>query len=147
MGCFHPGVLILRSALWIAYDGKPEVCWLESGLHILANQNLNDDDSLRVQRARDLIEPMQGWSLHELRPHLERACSDHQDNVTDRETLCMHREETQYGTVSSSILAIKPGLQQSCYLYADGHPCEAAYHDYSYLFTSTQNSPLDSLPL
>ncbi len=131
---FNLLVLNAESALWIAYDGEPEISWLEPGLHILANRNLNDAASLRVQRARNLIEPVQHWSLDDLVPHLERTCGDHQDNVTDRDTLCMHRDETQYGTVSSSILAIGSGLQQSRYFYASGHPCEIAYQDYSHLF-------------
>jgi uncharacterized protein with NRDE domain len=134
---FNLLVMDAESALWIAYDGKPEMFWLEPGLHILANRNLNDGQSLRVQRARDLIEPVQSQPLHELMLHLEGVCRDHQDNVADRETLCMHRDDTQYGTVSSSILAIAPGLQQSRYLYASGHPCTAAYQDYSFLFTQT----------
>lgn len=126
-----------ESAVWVAYDGKPKVSWLKPGLHILANRNLNDDESLRVQRAHDLIEPVQDRLLHDLIPHLEVACGDHQDGVADRETLCMHREETQYGTVSSSILAIASSLLQSRYLYANGHPCEVTYYDYSYLFACT----------
>lgn len=134
---FNLLVMDTESALWIAYDGKPEVFWLEPGLHILANRNLNDGESLRVQRARDLVEPVQSRPLNELRSHLERACSDHQADVADRETLCMHREKTRYGTVSSSILAIAPDLQHSRYLYAHGHPCKSTYHDYSYLFTFT----------
>lgn len=141
---FNLLVVNAESALWIAYiayDSKPNICWLQPGLHILANRNLNDDPSPRVQRARDLIEPVQHWSFDALLPHLERACRDHQDEVTDRETLCMHREQTQYGTVSSSILAIAPSLQQSRYLYAGGHPCEVDYRDYSHLFSQNLLAP------
>jgi hypothetical protein len=131
---FNLLVMDAESALWIAYDGKPEILRMEPGLNILANRNLNDGQSLRVQRARELLEPTQYFPLDELIPYLERTCSDHQEDVADRETLCLHRDHTQYGTVSSSILAIAPGLQQSRYLYASGHPCEAVYQDYSHLF-------------
>lgn len=131
---FNLLVMDAESAIWVAYDGEPKLSWLEPGLHILANRNLNDLESLRVQRARDLIEPIQNPSLEQLLPHLMRTCGDHQHGVTDRETLCMHRDQTQYGTVSSTILAIAPNLQQSAYFYTSSHPCETPYQDYSSLF-------------
>ncbi len=137
---FNLLVMGAESALWVAYDGKPEIVWLEPGLHILANRNLNDNESLRVQRARELVGPVQDHRLDELMSHLKHACCDHQDHVTDRETLCMHRDHTAYGTVSSSILAVASSLQQSQYFYAGGYPCEVSYQDYSYLFA--QNSQL-----
>lgn len=137
---FNLLVMDTVSALWIAYDGKPEISWLEPGLHILANRDLNDCQSLRVQRARSLIEPVQTYPLPELMPYLERACSDHQSDVADRETICMHRVDAHYGTVSSSILAITSDLQRSRYLYVGGHPCEAVYQDYSCLFM--QDAPV-----
>jgi hypothetical protein len=136
---FNLLVMNIESALWIAYDGQPKMCWLEPGMHILANRNLNDVQSLRVQRARKLIEPFQHGPLDELIPHLKHTCRDHQDDVTGRDALCMHRDDTQYGTVSSSILAITSGLKCSRYLYANGHPCATIYQDYSFLFTS--NTP------
>lgn len=132
---FNLLVIAAESAIWIGYDEKLEMSWLEPGLHILANRNLNDGQSFRVHRARSLIEPVQHRPLDRLMPYLKRACSDHQDDVSDRETLCLHRDGTQYGTVSSSILAIAPDLQQSRYLYSSGHPCGVAYQDYSFLFT------------
>lgn len=132
---FNLLVMDAEAALWIAYDGKPVVHQLKPGLHILANRDLNDGESLRVKRALDLIESVPDRSLEELIPYLKRVCSDHQDDVTDRDTLCMHREHTQYGTVSSTLLAVAPDLHQSQYFYAGGHPCETDYHDYSYLFS------------
>ncbi len=138
---FNLMVMDAESALWIAYDGKPDIHVLKPGLHILANRNLNDTESVRTQRARELIEPVQYHPLDDLMPYLERACRDHQEEVTDRDTLCMHRENTKYGTVSSSMLAIAPRLQQSRYLYADAHPCETTYQDYSDFFTADTPCP------
>jgi hypothetical protein len=106
------------SALWIAYDSHPAMSWLEPGLHVLANRDVNDGESRRVQRARDLVEPVQHLPLDKLLSYLQRICCDHQNDVTDREAICMHRDETQYGTVSSSILAMAPDLEKSRYLYA-----------------------------
>ena len=131
---FNLLVMDAEAALWVAYDGKPDFTWLEPGLHILGNRDLNEEESLRAQRARGLIEPYQNGPLEALMPHLQCLCRDHQDDVAERDALCMHRDETQYGTVSSSILALAPALPQSRYLYADGHPCMVAYQDYSFLF-------------
>lgn len=128
---FNLMVMNADSALWIAYDGKPNIHVLTPGLHILANRDLNDAHSVRIQRARELIEPVQYRSLDDLMPYLKHACRDHQEAIADRDTICMHRENAKYGTVSSSILAIAPNLQQSRYLYADAHPCESEYRDYS----------------
>jgi hypothetical protein len=67
---------------------------------------------------------------------LERVCRDHEEGVRDRETICMHRPHDNYGTVSSTILALTPDLQGSVYRYADGPPCVTPYKEYSLLFTS-----------
>jgi hypothetical protein len=137
---FNLLVMNAESALWIAYDGHPTISWLEPGVHILANRDLNDSESRRVQRARDLVEPVQHWPLDELLLDLQRTCRDHQHDVTDREALCLHRDETQYGTVSSSILAMASNLENSRYLYTSGHPCVSIYQDYSFLFLHSSSA-------
>jgi hypothetical protein len=48
----------------------------------------------------------------------------------------MHRPKENYGTVSSTIMAITPNLQGSIYRYAEGHPCLAAYKEYTLPFAS-----------
>ena len=133
------------TALWIAYDGKPEVCLLEPGMHILANKNLNDMETLRVRRAQHLLDAAGQVQLEDVLPCLARVCGDHEPGVQEREHLCLHRSDEMYGTVSSTILAISPQRHKSIYYYASGHPCRTAYQDYSAYLISPQK-PSWTLP-
>lgn len=121
---------------WMAYDGKPETRRLLPGLYILANGNLNDFETVRIRRARQLLQSSQHVQLDRLLPLLEQVCRDHEAGVQDRDTICMHREDEQYGTVSSTIIALSPTLHHSIYHYAEHHPCCHPYQDYSSLFTA-----------
>ena len=133
---FNLLVLDTKSAFWTAYDGKPETQKLGPGLHILANQNLNDCTARRVRRARQLLSGTGAPNFQALFPHLERFCRDHEHGVEDRETICMHRHNKKYGTVSSTILAVSRDIESSIYRYADRHPCLQHYDDYSSLLST-----------
>jgi len=121
--------------LWAAYEGKPAMQRLEAGLHILANGNVNDFETVRIRRARRLLQhaAYPEWRHYFLL--LEEVCRDHESGVKDRETICMHRDKERYGTVSSTILALTPGIAGSVYRYAAGHPCTTLYQDHSSLLT------------
>lgn len=124
-----------QTLLWAAYDDKPHLHRLPPGLHILANGNLNDVETVRIRRARRLLSGAAQTDVPRCLPLLEQVCRDHESGVKDRETMCMHREPERYGTVSSTILAVTPDLRGSVYRYAAGHPCDTAYRDYSLLLT------------
>ena len=124
-----------HTALWVAYDGKPEVQSIEPGFHILANGNLNDMTKARPQRAQQLLHSHVSDGTAATLSRMQDICSDHESDMTDRDALCMHRDSKQYGTVSSTILAIASTRWQSQYHYADQHPCQADYQDYSTFFT------------
>ncbi len=135
---YNPFNLLIANeheAWWISYDGVPCPHPLPPGLHILANGNINDVDTVRIRRARRLLEQNVHTELHTLLPLLERVCQDHEAGVQDRETICMHRPQDNYGTVSSTVLALRPETEGSVYRYADGAPCLTPYKDYSYLFS------------
>jgi uncharacterized protein with NRDE domain len=119
---------------WTAYDGKPETRRLSPGLYILANGNLNDLETVRIRRARQLLQSSQHIQLDRLLPLLEQVCRDHEAGVQDRDTICMHRKDEQYGTVSSTIMALAPTLHDSIYRYTERHPCCQPYQDCSSLF-------------
>ena len=124
-----------RDLLWAAYEGKPAIQPLEAGLHILANGNVNDFETVRIRRARRLLQHAAYTEWRHYLPHLEEVCRDHESGVKDRETICMHRDYERYGTVSSTILALTPEMTGSVYRYAVGNPCTALYQDYSSLLT------------
>jgi uncharacterized protein with NRDE domain len=136
---YNPFNLLLvdhDEAFWIAYEGKPETRHLQPGLYLLANGNLNDFETVRIRRARRLLQGPYQTPLARLLPLLEHVCRDHEAGVQDRETICMHREDEQYGTVSSTIIALSTTLSHSIYRFAEHHPCCHPYRDYSALFTS-----------
>lgn len=120
---------------WIAYHDKPYIYKLKPGLHILANGNINDFNTIRIRRVQRLTKNYTDITLQELLPLLEDVCRDHETAVQDHETICMHRAQENYGTVSSTLLALhstkceKPHV----YYYAEGHPCTIPYQDYSSL--------------
>lgn len=124
------------SAFWTAYNGQPETRQLEPGLHILANGNVNDIETVRIRRARQLLQGPEHAQLHMLIPLLEQVCRDHEEGVQNRETICMHREDETYGTVSSTILALSTNKHDGIYRYAESHPCRSSYQDFSRFFTS-----------
>jgi hypothetical protein len=109
--------------LWAAYEGKASLHCLEPGLHILANGNINDFETVRIRRARRLLQQATYTEWRRCLPLLEQVCRDHEGGVKNRETICMHRDYERYGTVSSTILALTPTVAGSVYRYAAGHPC------------------------
>jgi uncharacterized protein with NRDE domain len=120
---------------WTAYEGKPKTQRLQPGLYILANGNLNDLETVRIRRARQLLQSPKYLQVERLLPLLEQVCRDHEAEVQDRDTICMHRDNERYGTVSSTIIALSSMLHQSIYRYAEHQPCCNPYQDYSTLFT------------
>jgi uncharacterized protein with NRDE domain len=119
-----------QEAVWIAYDGSPKIHRLEPGIHILANGDLNDLETVRIRRARRLLQRNVDIQLHTLLSHLEQVCMDHESGVDARQTICLHRPTENYGTVSSTIIALTPDFCDSVYRYAEGPPCSTPYKDY-----------------
>lgn len=140
-GRYNPFNLLVmdhNEALWIAYDDGARTQPLPSGLHILANGDINDFETVRIRRARQLLEGSASTDLAAMLPLLERVCRDHEEGVPDRETICMHRQHESYGTVSSTILALSPTQRGNLYWYAEGHPCMTPYKDYAFLLAPPQ---------
>ena len=71
--------------------------------------------------------------LQTLLPLLEDVCRDHELGAQERETICMHRPKDNYGTVSSTILALSSDLHHSVYRYGNGSPCVEPYDEFSFL--------------
>jgi uncharacterized protein with NRDE domain len=125
-----------EEAVWIAYEDIPKMHRIESGLHILANGDVNDFETVRIRRARHLLLHNVDTKLHTLLPYLEQVCKDHESGGEEQENICMHRPTENYGTVSSTILALSSDLGSSVYRYADGHPCTTPYTEYKLPFSS-----------
>lgn len=132
---FNLLIMDARELIWATYDETVALHALEAGLHILANGNIDDFETVRIRRARHLLRQTTVPELRDCLPLLEQVCRDHESGVKERETICMHREQERYGTVSSTILAITSNGDGSVYRYASGHPCTVTYNDYSSLLT------------
>ncbi len=133
---FNLLVLDRHVALYIAYEGKPAIRPLDPGLHILANQDVNDTKSDRIRRARQLVGDAESVRIEQVMPRLERVCRDHDADIQDGQSICIHRHDNLYGTVSSTLLALSTQRHKSIYRYAHCHPCRTSYQDYSSYLTA-----------
>jgi hypothetical protein len=101
---------------------KASIHRLEPGLHILANGNINDFETVRIRRARRLLQYAPYTEWQRCLSLLQQVCRDHESGVKDRETICMHRDHERYGTVSSTILALTLRLLAVCITMPQGSP-------------------------
>ena len=128
---------------YIAYnEGDITIRALPPGRYLLTNSSVMD---LSWHTPAGLGEPLtdpQPESLDALLGGLQAVCRSHQevDRVVDapnehrgNRAICVHASE-QYGTVSSSLLAIGRERSTSRYLHAEGAPCCTPYRDVSGLF-------------
>lgn len=121
-----------------------EITELADGLHVLANDRMGSPEFPKSARAEALVLPHTRSPWDELVPALAHVLADHArpaleevpeppegalfDRATLRElqALCIHT--AVYGTRSATILALEPG-RVARYLYADGPPCTAPFHE------------------
>ena len=128
---------------YVAYnEGEITIRELDPGRYMLTNSSLIDLASLTPAGLADLLtEPAPG-SLDLLLGMLQGVCKSHQEieRVVDapnehrgNRALCVHASD-EYGTVSSTLLAIGREFSRSRYLHAEGAPCRTPYQDFSALF-------------
>ncbi len=116
--------VVLQAGDWLRVRPLPP------GVHVLANDDVNDASEPRVGHAM--------WWLH------ERTYSESRECVAALKELCAmsgkggpaicFRGETR-GTVSSSILALRDPLSEGAYLHAQGPPDRTPYADHSHLLS------------
>lgn len=103
---------------------------LSRGIHVIANRGLNDPDDARVRRARKQVQamPQESPSVTNWIRDSQRILAIHTDG--EQPGLCLHRT-VEWGTVSSTIVALAAERGRSKYFYAPGPPCLTAFTDYS----------------
>jgi uncharacterized protein with NRDE domain len=120
-------------------DGdEPRVERLPPGLHILENYPPGTD-SPKVAHVRSLLSGVEGLKGDELVGRLRAVVSNHQPppeppgggdvaawRPVEASAACVHSE--LYGTRWSGIVTVAEGGRPR-FLYADGHPCTAAWAD------------------
>lgn len=114
---------------FVTYHGEAsETVELEGQTHVLANLDVDDPTSPRVQRTRDLLATVAYPDLETALTALQRIAADHEE--VEGQSICLHGEKV--GTVSSTIIALAEAFPaQSHFLYRAGRPCEGPYEDYS----------------
>jgi uncharacterized protein with NRDE domain len=108
---------------WVA-TWRGDVQALDRGAHVLTNRGALDDPALPVvQRARALLDPINvgALSLEPLLAALGALCADGQGP----DPIC--RVGGEYGTVSSSLIALGQNGRTAAYWHAEGPPSEAPY--------------------
>jgi Transport and Golgi organisation 2 len=128
----------------VAYnEGEITIRELDPGRYMLTNSSLIDLASITPAGLGDLLRGPAPGSLDVLFGMLQEVCKTHHEieRVVDapnehrgNRALCVHASD-QYGTVSSSLLAIGRKFSTSRYLHAEGAPCQTPYRDFSALFT------------
>jgi uncharacterized protein with NRDE domain len=135
-----------RERAYVAYnEGENPIRELDPGRYMLTNSSLIDLTMVTPDGLGDLLrEPVPG-SPDVLFSRLQEVCRIHHEieRVVDppnehrgNRALCVHASE-QYGTVSSSLLAISHDFSTSRYLHAEGPPCQTPYRDFSTLLRAS----------
>jgi uncharacterized protein with NRDE domain len=115
---------------------------LDPGRYMLTNSSLIDLEVVTPAGLGDLLREPAPGTLEALFGTLQEVCKTHQElpRVVDPpnehrgdRAICVHTSD-QYGTVSSSLLAIGREFSASRYLHAEGAPCHTPYEDFSALF-------------
>jgi len=131
-----------------ANEGDITIRELGPGKYLLTNSSLIDLSRHMPAGIGDLLSGPAPKSLDALFATFQAVCQCHQEveRVVDapnehrgNRAICVHTSE-QYGTVSSSLLAIGGALSTSHYLHAEGPPCLTPYCDFSALFIGANPS-------
>jgi hypothetical protein len=131
-------VLADRERAVVLHGGDWLSVWpLPPGLHVLTNHDLNDAG-----------DPRTVWSLSWL---AGRDYDSSRDCLTALKELCGQRggegppiclDRGDRGTVSSTLIALRPTLADSVYLHAQGAPDRTPYDDYSHLLRELSGAAL-----
>jgi len=114
---------------WVVHsDTEQEVLPLEDGLNIIGNQDLNDPTDDRVRLAHRLLTLQM---LDSPVKFLAVASKVFARTPTPGGRASMIMRAPDYGTVSSTLIALSPKPRDAIFQYAAGAPDEAKYEDYS----------------
>ena len=115
-------VVVLQAGDWL------RVRFLPPGIHVLTAHDVNDASDPRLGHAHWWLSERGYATASQCVSSLQELCA--QPGNSDP-PMCLHGEHG--GTVSSSIVALRPELSRSTYLHAQGSPDRTPYADYSHL--------------
>jgi len=102
---------------------------LRPGLHVLANGDVDDEGDRRVRHALRWLARHEPRRAADCIEALQMLCA--QGGGNGDPPMCFQGADR--GTVSSTIVVLRPTLEQSVYLHAQGPPDCTPYVDYSLL--------------
>lgn len=140
-------LLLLTREQVVFMEGGNELCTttLRPGIHVITNGRVNDPADERIVRALHEFETLdpQAHRIERWFSELMRVAS--LPAGEEAPAICL--TGPQWGTVSSTVIALTDDPGQAHYYYASGPPSETAYEDVSPLFRQllTMNSDDDKL--
>ena len=132
-GAFNPFQAVLcdgRLLYMVKYLDAPVTAHLAAGVHIFSNwDELPDVAAYKDTLVRGRVTALDREAgIGEIAPALIGLLSDHTGDEWHHR-LCVHTDG--YGTRSSLVYAVDQERDTAVLLFADGHPCEAAFRDCS----------------
>jgi uncharacterized protein with NRDE domain len=109
---------------------------LPPGLHVLTAADVNDASDNRIGHALHWLGQRDNATALECVAALCDLCAQ---TGNGHPPICLHGEKA--GTVSSSILALRPSLARSIYFHAQGPPDRTPYEDVSELLVQLAGFP------
>jgi hypothetical protein len=126
--------VILEAAEWLRVRPLPP------GLHVLANHDINDGSDPRVHYALDWLSQRDYQSAAGCVEALQNLCKQGAgDGAGEHPPICLHGDKR--GTVSSTVVAMRPSFARSTYLHAQGPPDRVPYDDCSALLRELAFDP------
>ena len=116
------GATVIQAADWLRVQPLPP------GVHVLSNRDLNDPTDHRVVFAQQWLAQQDLTTAQAALPALQHLCRLREPADAP---MCFRRETR--GSVSSSLVVLRPDLRQSVYLHAQGPPDVTPYLDVSHL--------------
>lgn len=114
---------------WVIHaDQEPEVVPLEEGLNIIGNQDVNDPTDERVRLAHRLLTLQMLDSPVKFLAVASKVFA-RAPSPAGRPTMVSRGSD--YGTVSSTLIALSPKPRDAIFQFASGAPDQAKYEDYS----------------
>jgi hypothetical protein len=114
--------VVLEARAWLSVRPLPP------GLHVLTARDVNDLGDHRIAHALAWLGGRDYATSRDCVAALKELCGQ---TGNGGPPICLHGE--QGGTVSSSIIVLRPRLHESTYLHAQGPPDRTPYADYSEL--------------
>jgi hypothetical protein len=122
-------VIADRDNAWVVHhDASDEVVEMEPGLHVIGSRNMNDPRDERGQMARRLLTLQ---TLDSAVKFLAVASRVFARNITTPGRPSMVIRGADYGTVSSTLMALGGKPRDAIFQFADGPADEHRYEDYS----------------